>query len=193
MRHITGTYALIGCAALVLSVACDDGASEPEPGTDAGSVRDAGDGTGSVPAEGPMCDEVGAFATMESDPDSGFVDISDFCLAEINSYRAMEGLEPFTLRQDRQCCSALEARQAVRDDTAHNGDFCDWAAQGACGGGRGERGTVEASVAWCPRLFYREGPEGGHYRAMMRPEPREIQCGYYARDRDKHSILVNYW
>lgn len=137
-------------------------------------------------------------APLEDDPVQGYVDITEFCLAEINRYRAMENLEPYTIKQDGLCCSAQEAHQAVLDDTAHNGDYCDWSAQGSAGGGRGENGTVQKSVEWVPKLFWQEKGDtyedsGGHYKAMMRPETREIACGWYAADRNTHRVVVNYW
>ena len=146
---------------------------------------------------GVVCDDI-ELMPMADDPDEGYIDITDFCLAEINTYRAMEGLEPYTKKQDGLCCSAREAHQAVLDGTPHNGDYCDWQAQGSAGGGRNPNGTAQASVEWVPRLFWREKGDsfedsGGHYQAMMRPETREIACGFYAESRDSHRVVVNYW
>jgi hypothetical protein len=137
-------------------------------------------------------------AALEEDPDQGYIDVTDYCVEIINEYRTMDGLEPYTIKEDGRCCSAQEAHQALIDDTAHNGDYCDWQAQGAAGGGRNPDGTAKASMDWVPKLFYQEKGDtyeesGGHYQAMMRPEPRPIACGWYAEDRDNHRIVVNYW
>ena len=169
----------------------DTGGGGTDAGNDDGSAADAGDG------EGVSCGDF-TLVPLDDDPDEGYIDITEFCLAEINMYRAMEGLEPYTIKEDGLCCSAQEAHQALIDDTAHNGDYCDWQAQGSAGGGRNPSGTARASVEWVPRLFWRERGDtfeesGGHYQAMMRPGTREIACGWYAADRDNHKVMVNYW
>ncbi len=108
---------LIALTGLLLSCA-DEAGADDEAGVDLGPLT---------------CDEV-ELAPLDEDPDQGFIDVSDFCVAEINTYRAMEGLEPYTVYEEGRCCSALEARQAWIEDTHHNGDFCDWQSQGAAGG-----------------------------------------------------------
>ncbi|MEM7155224.1 MAG: CAP domain-containing protein [Myxococcota bacterium] len=186
--------------AAVLSISCtsDEGSGDGEAmGTlDDGSMDDDAD-AGADAGAMLSCEEV-TLAPLDEDPDQGFIDVTDFCLEEINRYRAMEGLEPFTIQEDARCCSALEARQAWLDGTHHNGDYCDWRAQGAAGGGRNPNGDARKSMEWVPRLFYQEKGDtfeesGGHYQAMMRPEPRPIACGWYGHDRDNHRVVVNYW
>ena len=162
-----------------------------------GACGEEDGGTGTDPGVVSECSDI-TLAPLEEDPDQGYIDITELCLEEINSYRAMENLEPYTIKQDGLCCSAQEAHQALLDDTHHNGDYCDWSAQGAAGGGRSPNGTAAKSVEWVPKLFWQEKGDtfeesGGHYQAMMRPETREIACGFYASDRDTHRIVVNYW
>jgi hypothetical protein len=199
-----GGYLGILCAGL-LAVACggEDGdalAGSADSGGAAGTSsasNSSGNSSGAGAGGVATCGDI-VLAPIEDDPDEGYIDITEFCLSEINSYRAMEGLEPYTIRQDGICCSAQEAHQALIDDTAHNGDYCDWVAQGSAGGGRNPDGTAMASVAWVPKLFWQEkGPtyeeSGGHYQAMMRPETRAVACGWYAENRDNHRVMVNYW
>lgn len=190
---------LIIVLAVVFSSSCGSEGSGDEAA--AGSVDDGAmdDGSADSADGGAMltCDEVN-LAPLDDDPDQGFIDVTDFCLEEINRYRAMEGLEPYTIKEDARCCSALEARQAWLEGDHHNGDFCDWRAQGAAGGGRNPNGTARKSMEWVPRLFYQEMGDtfeesGGHYQAMMRPETRPIACGWYGHDRDNHRVVVNYW
>jgi hypothetical protein len=55
----------------------------------------------------------------------------------------------------------------------------------------------KASMDWCPRMFFAEGPatppDTNHYTAMMEENPRGIMCSFYGVSRDKHSIVVNYY
>ncbi len=179
--------------ALLLSFVFLGPACASEGGGASGTDGEGSSGGGMVAS----CQEI-ELAPLAADPDEGYIDVTEFCVAEINMYRAMEGLEPYTIKEDGKCCSAQEAHQALVDDTHHNGDYCDGSSQGAAGGGRNPNGTAEASVAWVPRMFYREKGDtfeesGGHYQGMMRPEPRPVACGWYAEDRDNHRVLVNYW
>ena len=183
-------------ALLVLIVGCGDPQSEGEPrdiDDDSGGDSNGVDGGDS----GLVCDHIKLIA-MDEDPDEGYIDITDFCVAELNKYRAVENLEPYTVKEDGRCCSAREAHQAWVEGGYHNGDYCDWVSQGAAGGGRNPNGTAKKSVEWVPRLFWGERGDsyedsGGHYQAMMRPETREVACGFYAANRDEHRIVVNYW
>lgn len=182
-----------------------DGDDGGEDGGQDGGADGGGDGGGDVGDDGgddgsdvpATCGEI-ELAPLDDDPDQGYIDVTEFCLELINEYRAMEGLEPYTMHADGVCCSAQEAHQAWLNDTHHNGDYCDWVAQGAAGGGRNPNGTARASMEWVPKLFYQEMGDtfeesGGHYQAMMRPEPRGIACGWYGADRDNHRVVVNYW
>ena len=158
---------------------------------------DDGAATGDETPPSNDCEDI-ELAAIEEDPDQGFIDVTETCVQFINEYRVKDGLEPFWVHEDGICCSALEARQAWLDGTHHNGDYCDWAAQGAAGGGRNPNGTAYKSLEWVPRLFYGEKGDtyeesGGHYQAMMRPEPRGVACGWYGHDRDNHRVVVNYW
>lgn len=141
------------------------------------------------------CAGLGPVYTMAADPDVGAIDVSAYCLEQINWYRAMEGLEPYWLEDTSDaamCCASSEAKLAAAVAGHANGN-CGWVSQGFCGGGRNPDGTAAASTEWCPRLFFEEGPSGGHYQAMMRTEPRGIMCSYYALSRDSHAIVVNYY
>ena len=87
----------------------------------------------------------------------------------------MHGLPPFVRAVEHELCAAREARLALENDSPHWSDGCGWKSQGAAGGGRGgddSNGTVEKSVWWVPKLFYNEGPEGGHYQAIMTERSR---------------------
>ena len=166
------------------------GAAITTPGcSDDNAKGITGDGTELV------CGETGVIHSIDEDPDSGAVDVSDYCLSEINKYRSQAGLAPYFLKStaaDAQCCQATEAKMAA-EMGGHANNGCGWQAQGFCGGGRNPDGTVKASIDWCPRLFFEEGPTGGHYQAMMEPTPRAVMCSFYAVSRDKHSIVVNYY
>ena len=212
----------LAIAVLLAAAGCEASSSDPEMATGSGSSGDRGDAgngeggsgdeAGNDAADGSesggdassdgqppsnSCSDV-VLAPIEDDPDQGFIDITADCVEMINAYRVMDGLEPFWEHEDGICCSALEARQAWLDGTHHNGDYCDWQAQGAAGGGRNPNGTAYKSLEWVPRLFYGEKGDtfeesGGHYQAMMRPEPRGVACGWYGHDRDNHRVVVNYW
>jgi hypothetical protein len=162
-------------------------------GTGTGSGTGAGAGTG---AAGLMCTaDVGMIYPMSADPDSGAVDVSEYCLGLINGYRSKMGLAPYFLHSttpEAMCCQAAEAKSAAVSGGHVNGG-CGWSGQGFCGGGRNPNGTVKASVDWCPRLFFEEGPAGGHYQGMMDPKPKGVMCSFYAVSRDRHSIVVNYY
>lgn len=172
----------------------DDGETTDDESSDESDSADSDSNDSGAPA---TCDELD-LAPLDDDPDEGYIDVTEFCVELINGYRSMQGLEPYTVHADGVCCSAQEAHQAWLDDTHHNGDYCDWVAQGAAGGGRNPNGTATASMEWVPKLFYQEMGDtfeesGGHYQAMMRPEPRAIACGWYGSDRDNHRVVVNYW
>ena len=84
-------------ATLALSVgACsggeDDGMGDEEPDGSEGS----GEGTGPNDNSGLTCGDI-ELVPMTDDPDEGYVDITDFCIAEINMYRARDDLAPFTI------------------------------------------------------------------------------------------------
>lgn len=132
---------------------------------------------------------------LHSDPNTGFVDITDFALSEINKYRRRHGLRPYWKAGiSRIYGAALDAFYALYYNRPHYiSPGYGTVSQGSTGGGRGRYGTVKQSVAWAPRLFYREGPRGGHYQAMMRRRPRAIAAGYYAKDRNNHRIIINYY
>jgi hypothetical protein len=172
--------------------------SSSDPGA-GGGTHDAGDADLSFDASydgaGLVCADAGTLAPMAADPDVGPVDVASYCLTLINGYRAKEGLAPYWLRDtsaSAMCCAVQEAEQAAISQGHVNGG-CGWTSQGFCGGGRNSDGTVKASMDWCPKLFYQEGPSGGHYQAMMRPEPRGIMCSFYALSRDEHAIVVDYY
>jgi hypothetical protein len=136
---------------------------------------------------------------MAADPDTGAVDVSTYCLGLINGYRSQKGLAPYYLHSqttEAVCCQAAEAKTAAETGGHANGG-CGWKAQGFCGGGRNPNGTVKASVDWCPKLFFQEGPAvppgANHYTAMMETTPRGVMCSFYGVSRDKHSIVVNYY
>ncbi len=223
LKSAMGVMRVMFSATLMLAVGCGDDTTTGNSGGEGGAAATVGTSTGgtstggnssggtttSSGGAGGMGATTGAgggvggcgdidLAPLEEDPDVGYIDITAFCVAEINTYRVMDGLEPYTVRADGLCCSAREAHQALIDGTSHNGDYCDWAAQGAAGGGRNPNGTAQASVEWVPRLFYQEKGDtfeesGGHYQAMMRTETREVACGWYAESRDNHRVVVNYW
>ncbi len=150
-------------------------------------------------AAGLMCKGAVQIQAMSADPDVGAVDVSEYCLGVINGYRAQKGLEPYFLHSttaEATCCQASEAKTAAETGGHANGG-CGWKAQGFCGGGRNPNGTAQASVDWCPKLFFQEGPavppSANHYTAMMETAPRGVMCSFYAVSRDKHSIVVNYY
>ena len=155
-------------------------------------------GTGTA-VTGLTCTGVGSVQAMSADPDTGAVDVSEYCLGVINGYRSQKGLAPYYLQSkapEAICCQAAEAKTAAETGGHANGG-CGWKAQGFCGGGRNPNGTVKASVDYCPKLFYQEGPavppNSNHYTAMMEPSPRGVMCSFYGVSRDKHSIVVNYY
>ena len=147
-------------------------------------------GTVSVSYVGPIYD-------MDDDPRRGGVNLGIDCLEEVNGYRRRHGLLDYTLRSltnEQQCCLVAEAKYATDHGLRHFNARClsgSWS-QGGAGGRRGTQGSVEASLYWVPRMFYDEGPQGGHYQAMMRPQPRPITCFFYGADRESHTIFVNY-
>ena len=153
----------------------------------------------STSTTGPMCVGVGQVQAMSADPDTGAVDVSEYCLGLINGYRAKKGLKPYYLQStatEAVCCQAAEAKTAALTGSHANGK-CGWQAQGLCAGGRNPDGTVQASMDWCPKLFFAEGPatppSANHYTAMMEEKPRGIMCSFYGVSRDRHSIVVNYY
>jgi hypothetical protein len=165
-------------------------------GIPAGTVNVTGTPTATV---GPTCTGVGPIQAMTADPDIGAVDVSEYCLGIINGYRSQKGLAPYYLHStttEAVCCQAAEAKTAAELGGHANGG-CGWNAQGFCGGGRSPNGTVKASVDYCPRLFFQEGPavppDANHYTAMMQTAPRGVMCSFYGVSRDKHSIVVNYY
>ena len=138
----------------------------------------------------------GAMQLMSDDPYCGYVDIGEYATNRINEFRALKGLPPFVRAVEYELCAAREARLALENGVFHWSDDCGWRAQGSAGGGRGgddSEGSVEKSVWWVPKLFYAEGPDGGHYQGMMTARSRGVTAGYYATDRDNHVIVINYY
>lgn len=197
--------AVIATVAVAQLAACGSGGgSDSAPGAaPAASAPPAAPPAQSIVAStttaGPMCAGAGQVQAMSADPDVGAVDVSEYCLGVINGYRAQKGLEPYYLHStttEAVCCQAGEAKTAAETGGHANGS-CGWKAQGFCGGGRNPNGTVKASVDYCPKLFFQEGPAvppgANHYTAMMETAPRGVMCSFYAVSRDKHSIVVNYY
>ncbi len=155
-------------------------------------VGQSPDGEGNPEA---LCAE-GVMQPMSDDPYCGYVDVGEYAVNQINEYRAKHGLPPYVRAIEYELCAAREARLAVQNGTFHWSDGCEWRSQGAAGGGRGgddSDGTVEKSIWWVPKLFYQEGPDGGHYQAMMEERSRRVAIGYFAIDRDSHGVVVNYY
>ena len=172
--------------------------SSPAPGGAAQPATTVVTGT-STTTTGPMCAGVGQVQAMSADPSTGAVDVSEYCLGLINGYRAQKGLKPYFLHSttaEAVCCQAAEAKTAAETGGHANGK-CGWQSQGLCAGGRNPNGTVQASMDWCPRLFFAEGPatppDANHYTAMMEEKPRGIMCSFYGVSRDRHSVVVNYY
>jgi hypothetical protein len=198
-----GTHGLVDAAggavvdAAAGDAAASDGTSNDGTSND-GTSNDGGhneSGNSAGDAGLLVCDGTGPLYPMAADPDTGAVDVSVYCLGRINDYRAKSGLAPYHLHDTSpaaMCCQAAEAKTAA-EIGGHSNGGCGWQSQGFCGGGRNPGGNVQASIDWCPRLFFEEGPTGGHYQAMMRVEPRGIMCSFYAVSRDKHAIVVNYY
>jgi hypothetical protein len=202
--HKNSLYLLMRVAAMLIAAqvaACGSGGGSD---TTASPAAGAAPGTGtaggtSTSAAGPTCAGVGQIQPMAADPDTGAVDVSEYCLGLINGYRAQKGLKPYYLQSmttQAVCCQAAEAKTAAETGGHANGG-CGWSAQGFCGGGRNPNGTVKGSVDWCPRLFFEEGPatppNANHYTAMMETNPRGVMCSFYGVSRDKHSMVVNYY
>jgi hypothetical protein len=138
----------------------------------------------------------GVIQAMVDDALCGYADVGCYCVDQINSWRAQEGLQPYVRLEEYEACASREARLALEAGQAHYNDDCGWRAQASSGGGRGGEGspgTIEKSVWWLPRLIYGEGPDGGHYQGMMTERVRGVSCGYYAVDRDQHRIIINYY
>lgn len=138
----------------------------------------------------------GVMQLMTDDPYCGYVDVGEYATNRINYFRALHGLPPFVRAVEYELCAAREARLALENGVVHWSDNCSWVSQGSAGGGRGgddSEGTVEKSIWWVPKLFYEEGPNGGHYQAMMTERSRGVTAGYYAIDRDHHVIVINYY
>jgi hypothetical protein len=204
LMHENNLYLLIRVAAVLVAsqiAACGSGGGSDST---TGPVEVAAPGTSTVAgtstsAAGLTCAGVGQIQPMAADPDTGAVDVSDYCLGVINGYRAQKGLKPYYLHSttaEAVCCQAAEAKTAAETGGHANGK-CGWSAQGLCAGGRNPNGTVQASMDWCPRLFFEEGPatppSANHYTAMMEEKPRGIMCSFYGVSRDRHSIVVNYY
>lgn len=197
-------YLLARITAVLVAVqiaACGSGGgsdSSASPTVAAGPVTTTVTGT-STSTTGPMCAGVGQVQAMSADPDTGAVDVSEYCLGLINGYRAKKGLKSYYLHSttaEAVCCQAAEAKTAA-ETGSHVDGKCGWQSQGLCAGGRNPDGTVQASMDWCPKLFFAEGPAtppgANHYTAMMEEKPRGIMCSFYGVSRDRHSIVVNYY
>ncbi|MEM7324655.1 MAG: hypothetical protein AAF531_16310 [Actinomycetota bacterium] len=168
------------------------GSTSPPATSSGGVVGQRPDGVGN-PA-GVCLD--GVIQPMADDKACGYADIGGYCLEQINYWRAQEGLEPFVRLEEFEACAAREARLALDAGRPHYSDNCGWRAQASSGGGRGgdgSAGTIEKSVWWLPKLIFDEGPEGGHYQGMMTERVRGVSCGYFARNRDEHRIIINYY
>jgi hypothetical protein len=202
LKNNLNLLARIACVSIAAQiVGCGSGggsdiAAAAAPGAATGFTIVTGTPTATV---GPTCTGVGPVQAMTADPDIGAVDVSEYCLGIINGYRSQKGLAPYYLHStttEAVCCQAAEAKTAAELGGHANGG-CGWKAQGFCGGGRSPNGTVKASVDYCPRLFFQEGPavppDANHYTAMMETAPRGVMCSFYGVSRDKHSIVVNYY
>jgi hypothetical protein len=202
--HKRNPYRFIRVAALLMATqiaACgSSGTSDPVTGPVATAATEVtGTPATSTITAGPSCAGVGQIQAMSADPETGAVDVSEYCLGAINGYRSQKGLPPYYLQSTTTqavCCQAAEAKTAAETGGHANGG-CGWKAQGFCGGGRNPDGTVKASVDYCPRLFFGEGPatppNSNHYTAMMEPDPRGVMCSFYGVSRDRHAIVVNYY
>lgn len=152
-------------------------------------VGESPDGEGNP--EG-VCNE-GKMQAMSSNPECGYVDIGQYCLQQINAYRAKHRLPPYVRAPSFDACASKEARLALEAGRSHWNAGCQWRGQAGGGGGQNLRESVEKTVFNLVRNIYNEGPNGGHYKGMMRDVSRCVACGYYASGPDRHKIFIDYY
>ncbi len=116
-----------------------------------------------------------------------FADARDECVAEINRYRATEGLAPLERWTEQEGCSDGQARRDSSDGPHANFGDCEERAQNTCPGWPG----VEAVVGGCLQAMWNEGPPPsepcngacfqahGHYINMSNPGYTRVACGFH--------------
>jgi hypothetical protein len=104
--------------------------------------------------------------------------MADDCLAAVNKYRQMAG------KTSIQSCGASEqnkAQQQSKWDEAHGWhnwvNTKGWA--GTCTSGAvGQCEAQGCSTQECAiKMYYKEGPTGGHYKTMMSDKAHCVACG----------------
>lgn len=175
-KRLGGVLLTVVTSAALALLGCDDGG--PGSGGPAGMDPDGGPDTSGVPIAmgGEVTEETLIMYPIYYGeyPGAGAADVGPWCMERINWYRAYLGLDPYHRQEESERCAALEARDAQLMGRAHVLN-CPGARGQSAGGGWGH--PVRSGLS--PEIDWREGPEGGHYGAMMQPVPISVACAYY--------------
>lgn len=188
---------IVGLVGVALVAACAGCASEAEPSL-LGPTP-----TPSAPAAAVDAAAPDAFAVPQPPPDAGGKDAGgappvgngaqDLCVAEINKWRATEGLPPLARWTEAETCVDGQCKSDSETGKAH-GAFgkCGEQAQNECPGWPGKPETMIAS---CLKMMWDEkfgAGEKGHYINMKNTRYTKVSCGFYVTPAGKVWAIQNF-
>lgn len=117
----------------------------------------------------------------------------DLCVAEINKWRATEGLPPLARWKDAEVCVDGQCKSDSLSGTAH-GAFgtCGEQAQNECPGWPGKPETM---IAGCLKMMWDEKfgtGQQGHYINMKNTRYTKVACGFYVTPAGKVWAIQNF-
>ncbi len=120
----------------------------------------------------------------------------EFCVAETNRYRAMDGKPPIAHSPMLEAYATEGAQYDTQAMSAHKhfGDFPGTAfAENECPSFLGWtlKGNVHDTIAECILAFYKEGQGGGHYENMM-SDRNGCGCGVYLGSGNEITITQDF-
>lgn len=117
----------------------------------------------------------------------------DVCVAEINKWRATEGLPPLARWTQAESCTDGQCKSDSETNRPH-GAFgrCGENAQNECPGWNGE---PEAMIGGCLKMMWDEkfgSGEKGHYENMKSTRFTKVACGFYTTPSGKIWAIQNF-
>jgi hypothetical protein len=189
--------ALAGVGIVAASPGCSSEAPSllgpgPTP-TASGSAEDASTGDAAVAdaLAPPLAADAGPKDSGGAPPVGNGA--QDLCVAEINKWRATEGLPPLARWTEAETCVDGQCKSDSETGKAH-GAFgkCGEQAQNECPGWPGKPETM---IAGCLKMMWDEKfgtGEKGHYINMKNTRYTKVSCGFYVTPAGKVWAIQNF-
>jgi len=166
------------------------GAPAPSEASDAGPSSVSPPASSSVP---PARADAGADASGPGPVTPPPTGAQDICVAEINKWRATEGLPPLKRWTEAETCTDGQCKSDSETNRPH-GAFgrCSENAQNEC---PGWNGNPETMIQGCLKMMWDEkfgNGEKGHYENMKNTRFTKVSCGFYVTPGGKVWAIQNF-